>query len=103
MAGPGSLTRSRPYRWNHRKFLPRAQGARGIFMVPPSRRMPFQQGAEWSPPETAAASGFATSALWTRREGGRADPVGSFGDGAGPDHRNQVVAFHGRVYRRGRG
>jgi len=34
----------------------------------------------------------------------RVDPVGSFGAGVGPDHREtDVLAFHRRVYRGGRG
>jgi hypothetical protein len=88
--------------WNHRKFRPRAQGARGIFMVPPYQRMPFQQGVEWTPPEAAGARGSRPAPLWARREGGRVDPVGSSGAGVGPDHRETgVLALHRRVYRRG--
>jgi hypothetical protein len=50
--------------------------------------MRFQQGVEWSLPEAAVASGFATSAFMDLRLKARhLDPVGSFGASVGPDHR----------------
>ena len=76
---------SRSYRGTIENFG-RAPGARGIFMVPPYRRIPFQQEVEPYPPEAAGASGFATSAFMDPPWGGARRLVGSFGDSVGPDH-----------------